>query len=281
MARSPVAEPAHAAGPMVPVPYRVARRRRETHDSWTLELEPAGSASVEPFAPGQFAMLSAFGKGEVPISVSALPLAHTVRAVGMVSAALCAARRGDVLGVRGPFGTTWPVEAAEGADVVVLVGGIGLAPLRPVVHHVLAHRERYGRVVVLYGGRSPEELLYTAELERWRGRFDVEVEVAVDQAAAGWQGRVGVVTTLVPRADFDAAHTLAMICGPEVMTRFAVAALRDRGVPAEAIFVSLERSMKCAIGLCGHCQLGPAFVCKDGPVFCWDAVEPLLAVREL
>jgi NAD(P)H-flavin reductase len=266
---------------MVPVPYRVAHRCRETHDSWTLELEPAGDASLPAFGPGQFAMLYAFGKGEVPISVSALPLVHTIRAVGTVSAALCAAAEGDVLGVRGPFGTSWPVEPAEGADVVVVCGGIGLAPLRPVVHHVLAHRERYGRVVVLYGGRSPEELLYTAELERWRGRFDVEVGVAVDQAAAGWRGRVGVVTTLVPRADFDPDHTVAMICGPEVMMRFAVAALEERGVPAEAIFVSLERSMKCAIGLCGHCQLGPAFICKDGPVFRWDAVEPLLRVREL
>ena len=281
MAPFPVAEPAREARPMIPVPYRVARRRRETHDSWTLELEPAGGAPVEPFAPGQFAMLYAFGKGEVPISVSALPLVHTIRAVGAVSAALCDARRGHVLGVRGPFGTAWPVEAAEGADVVMLTGGLGLAPLRPVVHHVLAHRERYGRVVVLYGARSPGELLYTAELEHWRGRFDVQVEAAVDQAAAGWRGRVGVVTTLVPRADFDPAHTLAMICGPEVMLRVAAAALRARGVPAEAIFVSLERSMKCAIGLCGHCQLGPAFVCKDGPVFRWDAVEPLLRVREL
>jgi len=266
---------------MVPIPYRVVRRRRETHDSWTLELEPHDGASVQPFAPGQFAMLYAFGKGEVPISVSALPLVHTIRAVGVVSAALCDARKGDVLGVRGPFGTAWPVEAAEGADVVVLTGGIGLAPLRPVVHHLLANRERYGRVVVLYGGRAPEELLYTAELERWRGRFDVQVEVAVDQAGAGWRGRVGVVTTLVPRADFDSAHTVAMICGPEVMMRFAVAALQDRGVPAEAIHVSLERRMKCAIRLCGHCQLGPEFICHDGPVFPWDRVEPLLRVREL
>jgi NAD(P)H-flavin reductase len=281
MASSPLAEPARAAGAMVPVPFRVTRRARETHDAWTLELEPAGGTALPPFAPGQFAMLYAFGKGEVPISVSALPLVHTIRAVGTVSAALCAAREGDVLGVRGPFGTSWPVEAAEGADVVILVGGIGLAPLRPVVHHVLAHRERYGRVVVLCGARSPEQLLYTAELERWRGRFDVEVHVAVDQAAAGWRGRVGVVTTLVPRADFDPDHTVAMICGPEVMMRFAVAALEERGVPAEATFVSLERSMKCAIGLCGHCQLGPAFICKDGPVFRWDAVEPLLRVREL
>ena len=281
MARFQPAEPARETGPMVPVPYRVARRHRETHDSWTLELEPAGDARVDAFAPGQFAMLYAFGAGEVPISVSALPLIHTVRDVGMTSAALTAARRGDILGVRGPFGTSWPVDAAQGADVVVLAGGIGIAPLRPVVHHLLEHRERYGRIIVLYGGRSPSELLYTTELEHWRGRFDVEVHVAVDQAEAGWRGRVGVVTALVPRADFDPAHTLAMVCGPEVMTRFAVAALRDREVSADAIYVSLERSMKCAIGLCGHCQMGSAFLCKDGPVFRWDAVEPLLRVREL
>ena len=266
---------------MVPVPYRVAARRQETHDSWTLELEPAGGGALEPLAPGQFAMIYTFGKGEVPISVSRLPQIHTIRAVGTVSAALCDARPGDVLGVRGPFGTAWPVEAAEGTDVVVLAGGIGLAPLRPAIDHVLAHRERYGNVVVLYGGRSPEELLYTAELERWRGRFDVEVGVTVDQAAAGWRGRVGLVTTLVPGATFDPEHTVALLCGPEVMMRFAAAALIERGVAAEAIHVSLERSMKCAIRLCGHCQLGPEFVCHDGPVFTWDRVEPLLRVREL
>jgi NAD(P)H-flavin reductase len=265
---------------MVPVSYRVARRRRETYDSWTLELEPV-HAALDPLAPGQFAMLYAFGKGEVPISVSRLPQVHTIRAVGTVSAALCELRRGDVLGVRGPFGTAWPVEAAEGADVVVLAGGIGLAPLRPAIDHVLAHRERYGNVVVLYGGRSPKELLYTAELERWRGRFDVEVGVTVDQADAGWLGRVGVVTTLIADATFDPDQTVAMLCGPEVMMRFAVVALQERGIPPETIFVSLERSMKCAIRLCGHCQLGPEFICHDGPVFTWDRVEPLLRVREL
>ena len=266
---------------MVPASYRVARRRQETHDSWTLELEPV-HAELEPLAPGQFAMLYAFGKGEVPISVSRLPQIHTIRAVGTVSAALCDLQRGDVVGVRGPFGTAWPVEAAEGADVVVLAGGIGLAPLRPAIDHVLAHRERYGDVVVLYGGRSPEELLYTAELERWRGRFDVAGggRRSTRPPRAGC-GRVGVVTTLVPRADFDPDHTVAMICGPEVMMRFAVAALQERGVPSETIHVSLERSMKCAIRLCGHCQLGPEFICHDGPVFTWDRVEPLLRVREL
>ncbi len=272
---------------MTPSPFRVARRLRETADTWTLELEPDGSVEPPAFAPGQFAMLYAFGKGEAPISVSgdltrAGRLVHTVRGFGPVTSALCAAKEGEAIGVRGPFGSSWPLAQAKAHDVLVIAGGIGLAPLRSVVYHLLANREHYRNVVILYGGRSPEELLYRGELERWRGRFDMQVEVTVDQAAAaGWHGRVGVVTTLVPRATFDPDHTVAMICGPEVMMRFAVAALRERDVSSEAIFVSLERSMKCAIGLCGHCQLGPAFICKDGPVFRWDAVEALLRVREL
>jgi NAD(P)H-flavin reductase len=226
-------------------------------------------------------MLYAFGVGEVPISVSALPAVHTVRSVGAVSAAICAAPPGAQLGVRGPFGTAWPLDRAEGRDVVVVAGGIGLAPLRPVVHRLLAERERYGRVVVLYGGRSPAELLYPDEVARWRARFDSEVEVTVDTADAGWHGRVGVVTGLIPRATFDPARTIAMMCGPEVMMRFTALALRDRGVAARDMFVSLERSMKCAVGHCGHCQLAQVFVCRDGPVFRWDAVEPLLRVHEL
>ena len=266
---------------MVPTPLRVARRTRETHDTWTLELEPANGSGLAGYAPGQFGMLYAFGKGEVPISISALPLVHTIRAVGAATSMICALRPGDVVGARGPFGSAWPLAEAEGHDVVVVAGGIGLAPLRPVVHHLLEQRDRHGDVVVLYGGRAPAELLYTDEVARWRARFDVEVGVTVDRGDADWHGRVGVVTTLIPRAGFDPANTVAMVCGPEVMMRFAVLALLERGVAAERIWVSLERSMKCAIGLCGHCQLGPAFMCKDGPVFRWDAVEPLLKVREL
>jgi len=266
---------------MVPTPLRVVRRHRETQDTWTLELEPVNGDGPAGFAPGQFGMLYAFGTGEVPISISALPLVHTVRSVGAATSKICALRPGDVVGARGPFGSAWPIAEIEGRDVVLVAGGIGLAPLRPVVHHVLEQRERHGNVVVLYGGRAPGELLYTREIARWRARFDIEVGVTVDRADADWRGRVGVVTTLIPRAGFDPAEAVAMVCGPEVMMRFAVAALRDRGVAAERIFVSLERSMKCAIGLCGHCQLGPAFMCKDGPVFRWDHVEPLLKVREL
>lgn len=264
----------------VPAPFRVAGKRQETHDTWTLELEPFGDPP-EPLAPGQFAMLYAFGAGEVPISVSA-PHTHTVRAVGAVTEAICRAGEGDTVGVRGPFGVGWPLSLAEGRDVVVLAGGIGLAPLRPVIYELLGERrDRYGAVNILYGGRSPEELLYVDELESWRARFDVNVDVTVDAAPPGWHGRVGVVTTLIPRAVFDPGNAIAMMCGPDVMMRFTASALRAQGLPGESIWLSLERSMKCAVGHCGHCQLGPLFICKDGPVARLDRVERLMRVREL
>jgi NAD(P)H-flavin reductase len=268
---------------MRPAPWRLVHKRRETEDTWTLELVPYGPVATEPFAPGQFAMLYAFGAGEAPISVSdASPrrLVHTVRAVGPTTRAICALEPGAQLGVRGPFGTSWPLTAAEGADVVVVAGGIGLAPLRPAILHLLANRQAYGRVSVLYGGRSPAELLFGEDLERWRGRFDIDVDVTVDAAPSDWRGRVGLVTKLIPRASFDPDGAVAMIVGPEVMMRFTAAALRERGLPADRIHVSMERSMRCAVGHCGHCQLGPAFVCHDGPVFGWDVAEPLIAVRE-
>lgn len=273
-------------GPMVPTSFRVVHRTPETGDTWTLDLQPRHARALPDFAPGQFAMLYAFGVGEAPISVSGDltgpgPLVHTIRDVGAVTSALCKVAPGQDVGVRGPFGTAWPVADAEGRDVMLVAGGIGLAPLRPVIYHLLANRERYGRLVVLYGGRSPAELLYPGELERWGGRFDVQVEVAVDSAPPDWRGSVGVVTKLIRRAELDPASAVAMVCGPEVMMRFTAAALAERGLAKERIFVSMERSMSCAIGLCGHCQLRERFICKDGPVFPLDAVEPLLTAREL
>lgn len=277
----PEAEP---AGPLAPLAYRVAGKRRESDDTWTLELDPARPERMGAFEPGQFAMLYAFGAGEAPISVGGSDpgsgrMVHTIRSVGAVTAALCAAEPGQELGARGPFGSGWPIQDAEGADVVVVAGGLGLPPLRPVVERVLADPERFGRLSLLYGARSPAELLYRDELERWAE--DAEVHATVDAAADGWRGRVGVVTELIPDAPFDPLSAVAMIVGPEVMMRFTVAALRDRGMPPERIYVSLERSMKCAVGLCGHCMLGPEFVCKDGPVFPYARVEQWLGVRAL
>jgi NAD(P)H-flavin reductase len=251
---------------LLPVEVRVVERRRETHDTWTLRLQDGPA-----YAPGQFAMLYAFGAGEAPISVSAVDggIEHTIRAVGAVTSALCGA---DVVGVRGPYGNAWPLEAATGREVAIVAGGIGLAPMRPVIRALVARGER---VHVLYGGRSPAELLYTDELERWGA------QVTVDAPAPGWDGPVGVVTKLIARAAFEPANTIAMMCGPEVMMRFAAAALRDRGVAPDAIWVSLERSMECGVGHCGHCQLGPLMICRDGAVFRHDLVEPLLLVPEL
>jgi NAD(P)H-flavin reductase len=272
------------AEPLLPVPYTVRQVSRETGDVFTLVLDAAGAPLR--FAPGQFNMLYLFGVGEVPISISGDParpelLVHTIRAVGAVTRCMQNLAPGELVGVRGPFGTPWPVEQAHGHDVVILAGGIGLAPLRPAVYHVLAHRGQYGRVALLYGARTPRDILFARELKEWRGRFDVEVEVTVDRASTEWQGAVGVVTRLIDRVAFDAASAIAFLCGPEVMMRFGVLALRKRGVGDANVFLSMERNMKCAVGLCGHCQLGPFFVCRDGPVFAYDRLARLLAVREV
>ncbi|HQR40277.1 MAG TPA: FAD/NAD(P)-binding protein [Blastocatellia bacterium] len=274
--------PANASA-MVPRFLRVTGNRRELSDTWTLELDPEGPF---PFKPGQFNMMYAFGIGEAPISISGDPaapetLVHTIRAVGKVTEALCAARPGTQIGIRGPYGTDWPVAAAEGSDVVVLAGGIGLAPLRPALFHLMNNRSRYGRVSILYGGRSPETLLFPAEVKRLRSRFDVQVEVTVDAAPPSWRGNVGVVTTLVRRAAFDPENTTAFVCGPEIMMRFALVELGRAGVATDRTFVSMERNMKCAIGFCGHCQYGTEFICKDGPVFAYSKIEHLFRIREL
>ena len=279
-----VAEPAAPArGPMAPMPFRVAGRRQDTVDTWTLTLEPVADESPS-VAPGQFVMVYAFGIGEVPISVSGAlsrpaPLVLTVRAVGAVTEAICRSAPGAVLGVRGPFGTAWPIADARGADVVVVAGGIGLAPLRPVLVHALERRSDYGKVVLLYGARTPADLLYREELERWHNV--AAVAVTVDAADAGWGGRVGVVTTLVPGAEFDAATAVGFVCGPEVMMRYAVDSLLARGISAERIALSLERNMRCGLGHCGHCQLGPTLICRDGPVYTFDTARPWLEVRDL
>jgi len=198
-----------------------------------------------------------------------------------VTHALSKLKKGDQVGVRGPFGSAWPVVEAEGSDVVIIAGGIGLAPLRPAIDHILANRTKYGRFVILYGARSPADALYMKQLQSWRGRLDTYVDVTVDHAGCDWAGNVGVVTRLIGRANFDAQHTKAFICGPEIMMRFTVQELANQGVSKADIFVSMERNMKCAVGHCGHCQFGSHFICKDGPVFEYARIENLLQVRGL
>jgi anaerobic sulfite reductase subunit B len=268
---------------MVPAPFRVSEREQDTADTWTLTLERIdGAAPV--IGPGQFMMVTAFGIGEAPISVSGPPsrpgpVVLTVRAVGAVTRAICAAEPGAVLGLRGPFGNTWPLEAASGGDVLVLAGGIGLAPLRPVVLHAVARRSDFGTVSLLYGARTPADVLYGAQLDEWGDGIDVGV--IVDAAGPEWRGRVGVVTKLLSDVALDPPRTTAFVCGPEIMMRFAAEALLARGLGREQVFVSMERHMDCGIGICGHCQLGPTLICRDGPVYSWADVASWLEVREL
>jgi NAD(P)H-flavin reductase len=272
--------------PMLPQPYRIERILKETGDTFTLELESTNGAGIAAFSAGQFNMLYVFGVGEVPISISGDPgkpgrMVHTIRAVGAVTKVIRTWKRGSVIGLRGPYGKGWPIEESRGNDIIIIGGGIGLAPLRPALYRLIFERQKYGRVILLYGTRTPADILFHRELESWRGRLDLDVYVTVDRAIASWRGNVGVVTTLIPKASFDPLQTTAFVCGPGVMMRFTALELERRGIPSENIYLSLERSMKCGIGLCGHCQLGPCFICKDGPVFCYNKVKSLIALREI
>lgn len=278
------ADTAAPSDPLTPRLYRVGEVRRELSDTVTLLASPL--AGPRPaYQPGQFNMLYAFGVGEVAISISGDAgeggFLHTVRDVGAVSRALANLETGATIGLRGPFGTAWPVAHARGADVIFVAGGLGLAPLRPAIDRVLADRRRYGRVIILFGGRQPKDLLYPPDLQQWRQHLDVDIDVTVDHADADWHGHVGVVPALIRRVVFDPNDTIAMICGPEIMMRFTVSALRETGLSADKIYLSIERNMKCAVGLCGHCQFGSAFVCKDGPVMRFDRIAEVFAVREI
>lgn len=282
-ARPPATAP--PADPFLPRAFAVTGRRPDTRDTHTLVLEPADGGDIE-FAPGQFTMMHAFGVGEVPISISGDPaqperLEHTIRAVGSVTGALVRSSPGCLVGIRGPFGTGWDVASGRGGDVVVVAGGIGLAPLRPAILELCAQRDRYRHVVLLYGARTPEDILYSDDLRRWGDEHDVDVQVTVDNGQHAWRGRVGLVTPLVERCDVDPGRTLALVCGPEVMMRYAAMALVGRGLTADRVRLSMERNMRCGVGLCGHCQLRELILCTDGPVLTWERIEPLIARPEL
>jgi NAD(P)H-flavin reductase len=271
--------------PMLTAPFRVQKNRRETGDTRTLELVQFEGLKMPAWRPGQFMMAYVFGQGEIPLSISGDParndcIIHTVRAVGSVSRAILKAKVGSAIGLRGPFGSPWPVDIAESRDLLLIAGGIGLAPLRPVICLIASKRSRYGMVSLLIGARTPENLLYCREMAEWRRR-GIDVRVTVDAAAPGWNGQVGAVTTLIPRAQFDPPNTTAFIVGPEMMMRVVTWELVHRGVASEAMFLSMERNMKCAVGFCGHCQLGPSFICKNGPIFAYSKLEPWLAIRNL
>jgi len=275
-----------ASSVMAPIPYRVRSRDVESSDSATLCLEPLGQALPTP-QPGQFMMLYAFGVGEVAISISGDPtvtdgsITHTIRAVGAVSRALHDAEPGTVIGVRGPFGTTWGLQEAAGRDLVLVAGGVGLCPLRPAVLGALAQRPRYGKVTLIVGARSRADFLFAPELEKWADDPAIELHVTVDVPVQGWHGEVGLVTEPLRRLVLHPDRTTALLCGPEPMLRFGAEALIAKGLAARDIRVSLERNMECGIALCGHCQLGPLLICRDGPVVGYDVAGPLLRAKEL
>jgi len=271
---------------MVPALFLVDHVRRETRDTTTVELVSVANGQGMRFAAGQFNMVYVFGVGEVPMSITGDPgrperLIHTTRSVGAVSVAIGKLKPGDVVGIRGPFGTAWPLQEAGGKDIVVVAGGIGLAPLRPALYHIRANREKYRNVFLLYGGRTAGDLLYVKELERWWSESVFRIEMTVDRAPASWHGTVGVVTSLIPRISVDPKQSVALVCGPEIMMRFTARELERYGMEQTQISVSLERNMKCAVGFCGHCQFGAKFICRDGPVFRADKIVPLLGMREL
>jgi NAD(P)H-flavin reductase len=270
----------------VTAPCRIQRYRKETHDTFTIEVLPEKGDGGFGFKAGQFNMVYMYGVGEVPISISGDPgdaamIVHTIRAYGAVTSRMMSLKPGDAIGIRGPFGRHWPVDRLQGHDILLLAGGIGLAPLRPVLYEILSMRERFGKVILLYGERTPGDLIYRRQIEQWRGRLDLEIDVTVDSAREGWRGNVGVVTKLITKAHFDPINTFALLCGPEIMMHYSIQELEKRGVEESQIYISMERNMKCGVGFCGHCQLGPTFVCRDGPVFPFDQVKHLFRKREM
>lgn len=237
------------------------------------------------FAPGQFNMLYIPGYGEAAISMSSDLesagglLVHTIRHIGNVTRAASRLKVGDVVGIRGPFGTSWPLHAIEGMDVVIACGGIGLPPLRGAIYHIIRNRAKYGKITLLYGARSPKDLMFPAEYESWQ-KTNMDMQVTVDRGDDTWTGRVGVVPMWFYHFRVDPHKTAVLTCGPEIMMRFVIYEALARRIPSEHIYVSLERNMKCGQGACGHCQQGPYFICKDGPVFPFKALENIFNVEE-
>lgn len=272
--------------PMRPRPFRILEVQQEIAECFTWILEPADGGKPLSFQAGQFNMLYMFGQGEVPISISSNSadpdrLGHTIRAVGSVTHAFERLQAGDVIGLRGPFGTGWPINNAKTNDVLIIAGGLGLAPLRPAIYQLLSAPEEFGKLTLLYGARSPETVLYHDELMSWATSGKMGVDLTVDRADRSWSGPVGVVTDLIDNIEIDPVQTIAMLCGPEIMMRFCTYALLDRGLTDHQIYLSMERNMKCAMGLCGRCQYGPHFMCKDGPVFPYYKIKDLLGLREV
>lgn len=269
-----------------PLEAIVMERTQESPTIFTLRLRlsDAAAQAAYRFAPGQFNMLYLYGVGEVPISIMSDPgdrdgISHTIRALGRVTNGLAALQPGDSVGLRGPYGRGWPLQEVGGHDVVLVTGGLGCAPVVSVIHYILKRRERYGKLVIIQGVKHAEDLIWREQYAHWAALPNTQVLVAACQGTALWPWHVGRVTELFGLAQFNPVSAVAMMCGPEGMMRIAAENLLQRGVPESRLYLSMERNMQCAVGRCGHCQFGGAFVCRDGPVFDWGQVKTLLAHR--
>jgi len=272
----------------MPVPARILHIKDENFNTYTIRLriEDETVRNGYRWSPGQFNMLYAPGVGEAAISISSDPenpaeLEHTIRVVGSVTRAIKKIGEGGLIGLRGPFGTSWPTEGIKGKNVVMVAGGIGLAPIRPMIYWLLQHRQHCRRVMLLYGCRSPEDRVFAPELEEWERCSELDVLVTVDNATGNWTGPVGVVTHLLRRIRVDADHTTVMVCGPKILNRAASWQFLQLHVRPEQVYVSLERNMNCGFGECGHCQYGSKFVCRDGPVFRFADIAHIFAKEEI
>jgi sulfhydrogenase subunit gamma (sulfur reductase) len=273
--------------PFALAPARIVEKHVEARQIFTFRLcfEDDEQQRTYRFRPGQFNMVYAFGAGEVPISIVSDPteeyLDHTIRVVGGVTRALDHLKKGDTVGIRGPYGSAWPVEEAEGKDVIILTGGLGCAPVTSVIHYIFKRRSSFGALKILHGIKTPKDLLYRERFREWEKHPDTEVYLTVDHPDRKWKYNIGVVTNLFREVRIDPEKSIVMMCGPEVMMRHAIRDLLAQGVTEDRIYVSLERNMKCAVGFCGHCQFGPNFVCKDGPVFRYDRIRHWFQSHEI
>ena len=264
-------------------PATIVERKQDATDivSFRLRLNDSKIRKRFEFQAGQFNMLYVFGVGEIAISIVSDPdepelLDHTIRVVGRTSQVMGRMNVGDVLGIRGPFGRGWPMEEAKGKDVLVVTGGLGCAPVVGAIEYMFRRRDQYGTIKILHGVKAPHDLLYRERFDAWRSHPDTEVYLTSDQPGKTWHYHIGVVTELFDELQLDPHRTLVMMCGPEIMMRVAVNILTHRGLRPDQMFVSLERHMECGIGLCGHCQMGPFFLCKDGPVMRLNKILPFL-----
>ena len=274
----------HAANIWLPRAVRIEEVAVELPKVWTLRVTPE-EGDFPTFLPGQFNMLYLPGIGEAAISISSgcneLPtFSHTVRAVGNVTLAISQLLPGQRLGLRGPFGNPWPLPQLQGRDLLIVAGGVGLAPLRPAIRYLLANLSDFGRIKLIYGAKSPAELLYQREFASWQDA-GIEVEATVDQGTSEWKGHIGVVTELMRPSHATPEGTSVLTCGPEIMMRFVAREAILSGIDPNQIYVSLERNMKCAMGMCGVCQFGPEFICQDGPVFPFSRVSSFMKLVDL